>query len=368
MSITYPGSQPSSISNTHRRLPRRIRLILVACTDIYALGLLLYFLARLLTGFRLWPVALFSNFLHFALLPALVLLPIMLALHRRRRAILVALPVLAFVWLYGGLFLPNTAATADCANPGCVKLTLMTFNLGDGGTETPPEDIMKAVLESGVDIAGFQEVTAAQADMMQSRLSSTYPYQISHEAGKNVHGIALISRYPILEWKPFYGNPQIMPSLDATLDVRGRRLRVLVVHPPPPAWSPDWRRMYQARAVGEVRLYTERIGDQPTVLLGDLNATDQSEEHTILMKSGLVDAYRTAGFGFGPTFPSHEGYGYPLKRAIPLVRLDYILHSRHFEALRAWVGPDVESDHLPVLAELIWQAEGDATACTDGDR
>lgn len=342
--------------------------MLLACADVYALGLILYFMVRLLAGFRLWPVALFSNFLHFALLPALVLLPIMLALRRWRRAILVALPTLAFLWLYGGLFLPNKVDTVDCNNPGCIKLTVMTFNLGNGGTETPPEDIMKVVVESGADLVGFQEVTAAQAAMMQSRLSSMYPYQIANEVGKNVHGIALISRYPILEWEPFYGNPQAMPNLDATLDVQSQRLRVLVVHPPPPAWSLNWRQMYQARAVGEVHLYAQMLGDQPVVLIGDLNATDQSEEYTTLMSSGLVDAYREVGFGFGPTFPSHEGYGYPFKRAIPLVRLDYVFHSRHFETLRAWVGPDVESDHLPVLAELAWQVEGSATGNMDGDR
>ena len=107
-------------------------------------------------------------------------------------------------------------------------------------------------------------------------------------------------------------------------------------------------------------LYERQIGDQPAVLIGDLNATDQSEEHAILTGLGLVDAFRAAGFGFGPTFPSHQGYGYPFKQAIPLVRVDYVFHTRHFEPVRAWVGPDVESDHLPVIAELIWPAENQA--------
>lgn len=365
---THSDIQPPSRSSLFHKLLRRTGLMLLACADVYALGLILYFLVRLITGFRLWPVALLSNFLQFALLPALVFLPIMLALHRWRRAILSGLPVLAFLWLYGGLFLPNKAAVADCGNPSCVKLTVMTFNLGDDGTQTPPEDIMNTVMESGADIVGFQEVTAPQAEMMQNQLLSTYPYQIAHQVGEDVHGVALISRYPILEGEPFYGDPQIMPSLDVTLDVQGRPLHVLVVHPPPPGWSSNWLRMYQARAVGEVRLYAEMIGDQPAVLIGDLNATDQSEEYAILARAGLVDAYREAGFGFGPTFPSHKGYGYPFEQAIPLIRVDYIFHTRHLNTLHAWVGPDAESDHLPVLAELAWQMEGSTTASADSDR
>jgi vancomycin resistance protein VanJ len=342
--------------------------MLLAGVDVYALGLILYFLVRLITGYRLWPVALFSNFLQFALMPALVILPIMVVLRRWRRALLVALPALAFLWLYGGLLLPGRTDMVDCGNPGCVKLTMMTFNLGDGGTETPPEDIMKVIMESGADVVGLQEVTAAQAEAMQNQMMSVYPYQITHEAGKNVHGIALMSRYPILEWEPFYGNPPNMPNLDVTLDVGGRQLHVMVVHPPPPGWSPNWLRLYQARAVGEVRLYQELLGDRPTVLIGDLNATDQSEEHAILTRVGLVDAYRKVGFGFGPTFPSHKGYGYPFDLAIPLIRVDYIFHTRHFNALRAWVGSDIESDHLPVLAELAWPVEGGPTANAEGDR
>jgi endonuclease/exonuclease/phosphatase (EEP) superfamily protein YafD len=35
-------------------------------------------------------------------------------------------------------------------------------------------------------------------------------------------------------------------------------------------------------------------------------------------------------------------------------RIDYIWYTGDFRAARAWVGPDAGSDHLPVLAKLVW--------------
>ncbi|MBN1312870.1 MAG: endonuclease/exonuclease/phosphatase family protein [Anaerolineae bacterium] len=352
----YDESRPSPTYLLLHRLLRCIGMLLLACADLYALGLILYFLLRLTTGFRLWPVALFSNFLHLALLANLVSLSVMLILRRWRRAALFSLPALAFVWLFGGLLIPRPAPVCNSAER-CLRLTAMTYNLGDGGTNTSPEDIARIVLESGADVVGFQEVTASQAASMRNDMVAVYPYQTIYAAGESVNGVALLSRYPVVDEAVFYGDPKTMPNLAVTLDVQGRHLQVLVVHPPPPGWSPDWRHFYRSRAVSDAQIYTEMIADGPALLLGDLNATDQSQAYVILTQSGLGDAYRAAGFGFGPTFPSRKGYGYPFERAIPLVRLDYVLYTGQFKALRAWVGPHAGSDHLPVLAELAWQEE-----------
>ncbi|MBN1428443.1 MAG: endonuclease/exonuclease/phosphatase family protein [Anaerolineae bacterium] len=346
-------SCPPSTHSIPHRWPQRISLFLLAGADIYALGLILYFLLRLFTGFRLWPVALFSNFLHLALLPGLVFLAIALLLRRWRRVMMFGLLTLTFVWLFGELIIPNPTPVCESAGD-CLQLTAMTYNLGNGGTNTPPEDIARAVLESGADVIGFQEITAPQADSMQTDLAVRYPYQTIYAAGESVNGIALLSRYPIVEESVFYGSPKAMPNLDVTLDAQGRRLRVLVVHALPPGWSPDWRHYFCLRSLNDARLYTEMIADGPALLLGDMNAPDQSEIHHVLTQSGLVDAYRAAGFGFGATFPSRQGYGYPFEHATPLFRIDYIFYTKQFRALRAWVGPDAGSDHMPVLAELAW--------------
>jgi vancomycin resistance protein VanJ len=352
-------SKPLPLPSFPVRLAHAAGRMLLACADLYALGLIGYYAIRLLTGFSLWPVALFSNFLHLASLPSLLILPIMLILRRWRRAVLSGLPVLAFLWLFGGLFIPNVGAPPDCGAPDCVKLTVMSLNLGDGGlvNEVSAESLVQTVLASNADVVGFQEVAVAQAEAMQNELSDKYPYRLVYAAGETVNGIALISRYPILEGEPFYGNPPTMPNLDVTLAIQGRPLHVLVVHPPPPGWSSDWLSLYRPRALGDARLYVQMVDAGPALLLGDMNATDQSETYAIFAQAGLADAYHVAGFGFGPTYPARQGYGYPFSKAIPLIRLDYVLYTTQLRVLSAWVGSDAGSDHLPIVAELAWRVE-----------
>ena len=62
--------------------------------------------------------------------------------------------------------------------------------------------------------------------------------------------------------------------------------------------------------------------------------------------SGHCNAFSSAGLGFGYTILSP----YP---ACPFgVRIDHVLSGPSWAPARAWVGPDLGSDHLPVIAEL----------------
>ena len=95
--------------------------------------------------------------------------------------------------------------------------------------------------------------------------------------------------------------------------------------------------------------------DGPVVVVGDFNSTDQSDVYA-LMQEHLTDVYRASGWGFGHTFPAYDGSfrGIPI---FPLqMRLDMVFVSEDFRAVRAWVSRTYgESDHRPVLAELVWR-------------
>ena len=59
-----------------------------------------------------------------------------------------------------------------------------------------------------------------------------------------------------------------------------------------------------------------------------------------------TNAFSKAGFGFGET-------RWTTMRGITFgVRIDHILTNEHWRPQRCWVGPDVGSDHLPVIADL----------------
>ena len=62
--------------------------------------------------------------------------------------------------------------------------------------------------------------------------------------------------------------------------------------------------------------------------------------------------YRDAGIGLGTTWPVLRS-GWLGRLLPPLMRLDYIWHSAHFQVTDAQVGPALGSDHLPLIADLV---------------
>ena len=96
---------------------------------------------------------------------------------------------------------------------------------------------------------------------------------------------------------------------------------------------------------------------QDIILIGDFNLTDQNEGYEILRGGGWVDAFRSAGRGFGLTYPKRSWSGPNL---LPLVRIDFIFVTPGIHPVEAWVGEDGGSDHLPVLAEVSWISGGDS--------
>jgi vancomycin resistance protein VanJ len=83
----------------------------------------------------------------------------------------------------------------------------------------------------------------------------------------------------------------------------------------------------------------------PVILAGDFNMPEQS---TIYREdwSKYQNAFSQTGFGFGYTFHGEV-------RCIPFgFRIDHILCGAALCPSHCWVGPDVGSDHMPLIAEL----------------
>jgi endonuclease/exonuclease/phosphatase (EEP) superfamily protein YafD len=126
-------------------------------------------------------------------------------------------------------------------------------------------------------------------------------------------------------------------------------IAVFVVHPPPP----NVRRLEVSSplAMRDIVLLLERVSDAtPTLLLGDFNFTTRSGKYRLMKEAGLIDTFGVAGQGRGLTSPTRYQYApIPLR---PMVRIDYVWATAHFQPLRSYVGKSWGSDHLPVVAEL----------------
>jgi vancomycin resistance protein VanJ len=352
-------SAPPPDERLPRRLARSLWRVVLAGFDVYTISLLAYLLLRLLTGERLWPVALLDNFAQWLLLPALPLLVLLILTRHRIRAALALVGAVGFVWLFGGLFLPNPSPVAVCGNPEphCVELHVMTHNIATGSAA--PDWLLPSLESSGADIIALQEVDAVQAAALETALLDDYPYRVLY--GDGLPGIGLLSRYPIVEHELFDLRTGVFPYLRAVLDVDGRPLTVIVAHPIPPGFSRSLTQGYRVRGKVDFPPLAEMAtaSGSSTLLMGDFNATDQSESYAILADAGLIDAHRAVGWGFSPTFPAAGRYvpsetvrlSVPLP---PLVRIDYIWTTPDFHPLRVWRGGSAGSDHFAVQAVLLW--------------
>lgn len=99
----------------------------------------------------------------------------------------------------------------------------------------------------------------------------------------------------------------------------------------------DWWRHEMGRVVDGL---TE-IGDRPFLVGGDFNMPPDDATMAGL-RSVCRFGFEEAGWGYGYTRPTRS----------PWFRIDHILASPQWAFTRCWVGPDLGSDHLPLLAEV----------------
>lgn len=194
----------------------------------------------------------------------------------------------------------------------------------------------------GADLIALQEVGRDLHEALSSGAARGYPHRLLD--GIDINGMALLARSP-LERVAVFGEP--LQHQVATLDWKGRKVRVLNLHP---FFHVAYQGL-QARAAKDFpRLLSHLDPAQPALVLGDLNTTTHTRLHDLLLAASLHDAFLAVGRGRSGTFPVPLRYLFlPLP---PLFRLDHILASAHFTTLRCQVGKDASSDHLPLVAAL----------------
>jgi vancomycin resistance protein VanJ len=338
--------------------PLSIRLLLAAwhaCQAailLYGLAVTSYLIARLAVGERWDTVAYANNFIPWWALGGAILVGIGLLSSRRWLLVGVQLPgILAFALLYGDLLWPTGAATIPSAEP---DLTAATYNIISSTSN--PQRVTDVIAALDADLVGIQELGPAHAEKFALDLAGRYPYQALHP-GLPVHGVGLLSRYPIVEEEVIRPLPDSMLYLRAVVDLDGKPITVYVVHPPPPqrVLTPisydDARRDTEIAILHDTYLQNET---GPLLVMGDFNMSDQSDAYR-QMDALLHDAFREVGHGLGFTFPDQIK---SRLRLIPLLlRIDYVWYNDHFFTVwRAYVGADGgTSDHRPVVAELSLQ-------------
>ena len=260
--------------------------------------------------------------------------------------------VQSVVYFVRPMFPRRRPAPAD----GQPRLKVMTSNLFKHNKHV--EGIIEAIMAESPDLLALQEVKPEHIEAIEQHLADTYPYRDIFP-GPDCEGMGLLSRYPFLSIETLNGAPGANPTQVASIDVAGDEAWVVNMHPRIP--------LLKTKNVAGVPIpYDVDTGERQedverllslleglegnTVLLGDMNTTDQCPEYK-LIPTGWRDAYREVGWGLGVTYPVGRSF-FGLRTLIPLFRIDHVFYTGDWQALAARTGKMPGSDHRYLVVEF----------------
>ena len=284
-------------------------------------------------GGSFWFFDLFNHFqLQYAVFIAAMVL-LLLCRKAWRLAALASLFLMVVLIRIVPLLLPSGGEAAG--NP----LRLATFNVLTSNQSY--KDVLDWVRTTDPDLIFFPEADERWAKELSPLLAS-HPYKLEHFEGGNF-GSVFHSKLPILDREIIPCGSSGLPYLKVKLQRGESSFTFYGAHPIPPVGevnSKD-RNDYLKAMAGDV------AGEDGVVIVaGDLNATPWSHSMKPLLATGLQ------GSSLSPTWRR----GNPLL-AIPIDWLLYRGPSSKPDGIRCskrWVGPDLGSDHRPVVADLVW--------------
>lgn len=200
------------------------------------------------------------------------------------------------------------------------------------------QDVLEYLQALDADVIFLMEVDEQWLAALQP-LEARYPHRFARPRPDNF-GLALYSRQPLHEPRLLQLGDVAAPTVAAGVSHRSRELLLIGTHPVPPVGrhAARMRDEQLAALAGQVG----RIG-APVLLMGDLNATPWSHGMRRLTSANL---------GFcGATAPWKPTWKAGSLLAVPI---DHVLCTPPLTITGHDVGPDVGSDHRPVVARVDW--------------
>lgn len=300
---------------------------LTGIADLLAAGLA----ASTLFGFlgKLhWLFDLFSHFRVQYMQLCLPLIGIYLWKRMNRRAV----AVLVLAAINYALVLPLYFGTPDTPPKKPCRAMLMNINAGNGNTDL----VMGAIQMFNPDILLLEEVTPKWAEVL-SVLNTDYPHRIA-KTRNDPFGIMLLSKHPVKNGGIINIGTTGVPSIAGTIYLPDGEIHFIGTHPVPPIGGEYSRQ--RNHQLTELAAYAKNSN---TLLMGDLNTSPWSPHFkNLVKKSGLNNSMK--GFGFQPTWPTHLPW--------PRIPIDHVLHSPNIVIHNRLIGPNVGSDHLPVIVDF----------------
>lgn len=268
---------------------------------------------------------------------ALTVAAVALLLARRRRlAAVFGVLALANLAVIAPLYLGRPLAPSASGKP--IRALLANVNAGYGD----PARTVAFLRQSNPDIIVLEEISSRWLPALVPVLSN-YPHA-RLEVREDSFGILLCSRFPFVQARVARIGEAEVPSVVAEVDAPQGRCTVIATHPLPPASLEyaAWRDRQLADLPAVVRQ-----APSPVVLLGDLNTTPWGAHfRRLLRNSGLRDSAQ--GRGIRPTWPAGD--------VLLRIPIDHCLVSPSVGIVDRRVGPDIGSDHFPLIVDFTLPA------------
>ena len=231
---------------------------------------------------------------------------------------------------------------------GVFNYRVMSTNLNVANNDAT--EVIELTKKEQPDLALFIEVNDSMAKQLES-LKTFLPYS-SNQLTPYQPGAVLYSKDPLTDFeiKKFDTNNAV--NLSVRVQTQSQQLSIVAIHPLPPiqrAFLDSRNKVF--RAVSD---YIQQQTD-PVVLMGDFNTTMWSPFYrTLASETGLRNSRR--GLGTFPTWPANLSYHLTPKlnvfARLLQIPIDQCLASPSLNVVGMHTGPDIGSDHLPIVVDF----------------
>jgi endonuclease/exonuclease/phosphatase (EEP) superfamily protein YafD len=283
-----------------------------------------------------WRLGLLSHFRLHALVVSVILALLFLLMRWRAGWVSAALCAA----LHGAAVIAVLWGRPTLEAPPAQAQTLKVLTANVLGTNPDMGPLIALIAVERPDLVGVQEVRQTAANALGALID--YPHRVIVPQPDNF-GIGLLSRAPLSDvqihhWEGFVSvSAYVMPDGPW----------VLVTHPPPPMSAEAAEARDRVLTAVAAEAAAQAAAAKPVVVLGDFNQTPWGAGFSgWLQGAGLREA--RPRWRFSPTWPS----GSTLWAGIPI---DHVLIGPSWRLSGFEVGPDIGSDHRPVIVTL-WRA------------
>jgi endonuclease/exonuclease/phosphatase (EEP) superfamily protein YafD len=258
------------------------------------------------------------------------------AIARRPVAFAASVVLLA---VHGAPLLPYLGIASEAQALPLANLRVLTLNMHSESTD--PAALRRLIEAEHPDLVALTEMPN-DLDALVSEIAVLPRYRTGRMTA-SPFAVALFSRWPITRSQVERGPDQPWPVLAADVcdtEVWQGCLRVIALHSARPFGVGAGQQKLQLTVAARL---AASAPDHHVVLMGDLNLTPWAPRFSELLTSGdLTDTGRRRGL-----------WATWLCR-LPFIGLflDHVLVSPDIQAQNNRLGPDVGSDHLPVIADL----------------